>query len=330
MATSAIPDGSSSEASLRVRFDAFELDEADARLTRDGQAIPLPPRPFALLCALARAPRTLVTKDALLDAVWGHRFVSDSALKTTVSALRAALQDDPKQPRYIETVSRRGYRFIGAVSPPSAPITPSTIAPVARDLPARPITGRADALERLRAAWQLARAGQPQVVWISGDPGVGKTTLIEYFMAEVGEGGCAYGQCVAQSGTGEPYLPILDALGALCRRDASIAALLRAIAPTWLVQLPWLSTGEEREALRRELSGSGQARMLREFGELLERGTEDRPLVLVTEDLHWSDAATLQLMDHTARRRGAARLLWLASFRLTEVIAAGHPLESLR
>ncbi|MGZ8202923.1 MAG: ATP-binding protein [Burkholderiales bacterium] len=330
MATSAIPDGSSSEASLRVRFDAFELDEADARLTRDGQAIPLPPRPFALLCALARAPRTLVTKDALLDAVWGHRFVSDSALKTTVSALRAALQDDPKQPRYIETVSRRGYRFIGAVSPPSAPITPSTIAPVARDLPARPITGRADALERLRAAWQLARAGQPQVVWISGDPGVGKTTLIEYFMAEVGEGGCAYGQCVAQSGTGEPYLPILDALGALCRRDASVAALLRAIAPTWLVQLPWLSTGEEREALRRELSGSGQARMLREFGELLERGTEDRPLVLVTEDLHWSDAATLQLMDHTARRRGAARLLWLASFRLTEVMAADHPLKSLR
>jgi hypothetical protein len=70
--------------------------------------------------------------------------------------------------------------------------------------------------------------------------------------------------------------------------------------------------------------------MLREFGELLERYTEERPLLLVTEDLQWSDAATLQLMDHTARRRQPARLLWLASFRLTEVIAADHPLKSLR
>jgi tetratricopeptide (TPR) repeat protein len=70
--------------------------------------------------------------------------------------------------------------------------------------------------------------------------------------------------------------------------------------------------------------------MLREFGELLERFTEDRPLLLVTEDLQWSDAATLQLMEHAARRRGPARLLWLASFRLTEVMAADHPLKSLR
>ena len=110
------PSGGSAGESLRLRFDAYELDEGDARLTRDGQPVPLAPRPFAVLCALARTPRTLVTKNALLDAVWGHRFVSDSVLKTTVSALRAALADNPKEPRYIETVSRRGYRFIGAVS----------------------------------------------------------------------------------------------------------------------------------------------------------------------------------------------------------------------
>ena len=72
------------------------------------------------MCALARTPHILVTKNALLDSVWGHRFVSDSVLKTTVSELRAALQDDAKQPRYIETVSRPGYRFIAAVSPPAA------------------------------------------------------------------------------------------------------------------------------------------------------------------------------------------------------------------
>src|SRR5689334_2456859 len=102
--------------SLRLRFDAFELDEADARLTRTGQPIALPPKAFAVLCTLARQPGQLVTKDALLDAVWGHRHVSESVLKTTISELRAALCDDAKQPRYIETAARRGYRFIGAAA----------------------------------------------------------------------------------------------------------------------------------------------------------------------------------------------------------------------
>jgi len=99
---------------VRLRFDQFELDEAEARLTCAGQAVPLAPKPFAVLCALARTPRMLVTKNALLDAVWGHRFVTESVLKSAISEVRAALGDDPKAPRYIETVSRRGYRFIAA------------------------------------------------------------------------------------------------------------------------------------------------------------------------------------------------------------------------
>ena len=97
-----------------LRFDRFELDEADASLTRAGKPVPLAPKPFAVLCTLARSPRRLVTKNALLDAVWGHRFVADSVLKSAISEVRAALGDDPKQPRYIETASRRGYRFIAA------------------------------------------------------------------------------------------------------------------------------------------------------------------------------------------------------------------------
>ncbi len=97
---------------VRARFDRFELDEAEARLMCAGEAIALAPKPFAVLCALARTPGSLVTKNALLDLVWGHRFVTESVLKTAISEVRAALGDDPRQPRFIETVSRRGYRFI--------------------------------------------------------------------------------------------------------------------------------------------------------------------------------------------------------------------------
>jgi DNA-binding winged helix-turn-helix (wHTH) protein len=95
-----------------VRFGAFQLDEANARLLRDGTAITLAPRPFGLLCALARRAGSLLTKNELLDDVWGHQFVSESVLKTAISDLRTVLDDDPREPRFIETVSRRGYRFI--------------------------------------------------------------------------------------------------------------------------------------------------------------------------------------------------------------------------
>jgi len=321
---------------LRVRFDRFEIDEAEARLIDGGQPVHLAPKPFALLCALARAPRTLISKSALLDDVWGHQFVSDSVLKTSISDLRAALQDNPKQPRFIETVSRRGYRFIGAVSEAANPAAPAeTLAALAplngQALPpvAAPI-GRADVLARLKTAWGVAATGRRQVAWVSGEAGVGKTTVIERFMREVGEVRCAHGQCIEQYGAGEPHLPILEALTDLSRRDPSLVELIRAVAPTWLFQLPWLATANEREALRHELTGASQARMLREMGELLDRYTEQRPLLLVTEDLHWSDQATVQLMDYLARRRSPARLLWLGSFRVTELIATEHPLATVR
>ena len=105
----------------RLHFDRFELDEAEARLTCAGQPVPLAPKPFAVLCTLARTPGRLMTKNALLDAVWGHRFVTESVLKTAISEVRAALGDDPKAARYIETVSRRGYRFIAAGAPSQSP-----------------------------------------------------------------------------------------------------------------------------------------------------------------------------------------------------------------
>src|SRR5262249_11152410 len=106
------------EASQRLQFGEFELDESNALLTRAGAPVALPPKAFTLLCVLARQPGKLADKNSLLDAVWGHRFVSESVLKSTMSQVRAALADDAGEPRFIETVSRRGYRFIGRVGEP--------------------------------------------------------------------------------------------------------------------------------------------------------------------------------------------------------------------
>jgi DNA-binding response OmpR family regulator len=95
----------------------YRLDESNARLTRDGAPLDIPPKAFAVLCHLARNAQKLVTKDELLDVVWGHRHVSESVLKTTINQLRTALGDDPRAPRYIETANRRGYRFVATAAP---------------------------------------------------------------------------------------------------------------------------------------------------------------------------------------------------------------------
>ena len=128
---------------LRVRFGEFELDEANALLRRSGQAVDLAPTPFGLLCALARQPGALLTKHTLLDQVWGHRFVSDSVLKTAISDLRSVLADNPREPHYIETVARRGYRFIAIPAPLSAATPPRDAAPEIDEPGAPAFVGRA-------------------------------------------------------------------------------------------------------------------------------------------------------------------------------------------
>ena len=322
---------SASSNPVRVRFDRFELDEANARLLRDGTAVALAPTPFAVLCALVRQPGSLLTTNALLDEVWGHQFVTDSVLRTAISELRTALDDDARKPRFIETVSRRGYRFIAAPSAiPAAPsVQPSVSSVAAAHVPH--FIGRAEPLSRLRRAWDIACSGKRAIVWVAGEPGIGKTTLIEQFVATLGDVAVARGQCVEHYGAGRAVSSRVWKLCPSCAETtARSSALLRAVAPTWLLQLPWLSTADEREALRRELAGVSPDRMLREMGEVLDRSGERRPLLLVTEDLHWSDRATIQLIDYVARRRGSARLMWLASFRLAEVVALDHPLNPLR
>ena len=302
------------------------------RLLRDGKPVALAPTPFAVLCALARQPGSLLTKHALLDEVWGHQFVSDSVLKTAISDLRTALDDDARQPRFIETVSRRGYRFIAATTAIARRDRRRARAlrrTARRRLPS--FIGRAEALSRLRSAWDTCvqrqargclgcrRTGHRQD---HADRAFRRGPRRRRLCARPMRGALRHRRAVSSCAG--------SARGAVPQRQRACPSLLRAVAPTWLLQLPWLSTAEERDALRRELAGVGPDRMLREMGELLDRYTEHRPLLLVTEDLHWSDRATIQLIDYVARRRGSARLMWLASFRLAEVVALDHPLNPLR
>lgn len=97
-------------------FDRFRLQTARHELCRDGQPVLLEPKAFAVLAQLLAHDGELLGRDALLDAVWGHRFVTPGVLNRSIAQLRRVLGDDSDHPRYIQTVHALGYRFIAPVT----------------------------------------------------------------------------------------------------------------------------------------------------------------------------------------------------------------------
>jgi DNA-binding winged helix-turn-helix (wHTH) protein/predicted ATPase len=323
-----------------LTFERFRLDLPNECLWEGSQAIKLRPKAFAVLDYLLGRAGQLVTKDELLKAIWPETFVGDGVLKVIIRQLRDVLGDDPKAPRFIETAHRRGYRFIGPIK--------ANVQTTANDrekssddgftasLPgvgvsAQRFVGRDKALSRLRAWTQKALAGERHIVFVTGEAGIGKTALIDTFARSIASDvRVARGQCLEQYGTGEAYLPVLDAIGRLCREHMQVVDVLRTHAPMWLLQLPSLVSGPVREALSRELSGATRERMLREMGDALEVLTAERPLVLILEDLHWSDYSTLDLISYLATHRQAARMMLIGTYRPVEVIVSGHPLKAVK
>jgi predicted ATPase/DNA-binding winged helix-turn-helix (wHTH) protein len=320
-------------------FGPFRLDWHDERLWRGHEAIPLPPKTFAVLCCLVTQAGQLVTKDALLEAVWPETVVSEAVVTVAMRALRRVLGDPARTPRFIETVHGRGYRFIAPVSALVAPSGPGKEA-ASRHVPSltcrRPphFVGRDAALAQLAQWWTKARQGTRQVGIIAGEAGIGKTALVNTFVAQVAtteDVWVGHGQCLDHYGAGEAYLPVLEALGRLSREPEGerLVAVLRQYAPSWLVQLPGLVSPNAWESLQRTAGGATQPRMLRELTEALDVLTTERPLVLVLEDLHWSDVSTLAWLAYVARRPDSARFLLLGTYRPVDAIVHAHPIRTV-
>jgi len=359
---------------------AVRIDTADLRAWCGDRPLQLMPRTFAVLRHLVEHAGRLITKEELLGRVWRDAIVSDAALTTCIHDLRKALGDSSDAPRYIQTVHRRGFRFIGPVAgiatmpaaPSNAPAGTSpggaahagAVGVVAREPPAgatSPIRIAADAssatprlrwdpdgslapstlvgrdaeLARLHELLGAALDGRRQLVFVTGEPGIGKTALVEAFLARIGSTErlrIARGQCVEHFGAGETYLPLLEALGRLGRapRGDEVVRVLKQHAPTWLVQLSSLLDDQDLEAAQRRAQSATRERMLRELVDGLEALTAESPLVLVLEDLHWSDVSTIDLLAMLARRREPSRLLVVGTYRAADVAATRHPLKSAK
>jgi DNA-binding winged helix-turn-helix (wHTH) protein/predicted ATPase len=334
------------QAARDIAFGKFRLDLTNECLWQGTRAISLRPKAFAVLKLLVEHPGLLVTKQQVLDTVWPGTFVGDAVLKDNVRQLREALHDDAGSPVYIETAHRRGYRFIAKLSeaaaiknptvPTQTPLSPPpNPAALVSSASANRVLGRDTELTKMRGWMERALAGERQTIFITGEPGIGKTTIVQAFLeqaAQVPGVRVARGQCLEHYGAGEAYLPVLDGFSRLCRSGdgAQVVEVLREQAPAWVAQMPALVPQSEREKLQTQVVAATRERMLREMAEATETLTSESTLLLVLEDLHWSDYSTLDLVSYLARRQDRARLMVIGTYRPVDVIVGDHPLKGVK
>jgi DNA-binding winged helix-turn-helix (wHTH) protein len=290
---------------------------------------------FDTLCVLVEAHGHLVDKDELIKRVWPNAVVEEGNLAHNISTLRKALGEPATGQRYVETIPGRGYRFVAEVQEiqrgESGPWQESHLEGIKPAF--THLVQRRNELQRLDQCLERALSGTRQVVFVSGEAGIGKTTLADAF-AEQARSKTAlwhgYGQCLDHQGPGEAYMPVLEALSRMCRGAAGedLIDFLARCAPTWLVQMPWLLNGNRFERLQQAVLGATRDRMLREMVESIEILTTGKPMLLVLEDLHWGDYSTLDLIARLAHRREPARLLVIATYRPGDAKLREHPLHT--
>lgn len=291
-------------------FGDFRFDSSNECLWRGTQRLSLTPRPFAVLRYLIENPQRLVTHDELLEALWPQTYVQPQVLRTYVLELRKLLGDDHTHPQFIETIPKRGYRFV-------APITHQFPQP-GQPNPHRPVlVGRDPELTLLHERFISARQAERPTLFLTGESGIGKTALIDAFCERI----ClqhapvriARGQSIEGFAGKETLYPVREALNGLCSaEDVKARALLTAAAPAWFTHAPASDTPS-----------------LGEICEALEALSQDDPLLLIFDDIHWADDSTLDLIAALARRRTRARLMLLASFRPDD-LPPEHPLRLLQ
>jgi len=300
-------------------------------LWRGDARLALAPKAFSVLQFLVENAGNLVTQEQLLEAVWPETYVQPEVLRKYILEIRRVLADPAKEPRFVETIPKRGYRFIAEVHEESEPErqTAAAVQAVAS------LVGRDSELAELSSCLDEVRRGRRQVVFVTGEAGIGKTSLVDTFHARAARDGhvrIARGQCVEGFGGKESYYPVLEAVGLFLRGPGGegLMSTLAQHAPTWLMQFPSMVSREQREMLRRETLGASHERMLREVCEALEVFAAGQPLILIFEDLHLADESTLDLISALARRRVPACLMVLATYRPEDAIVAGTPLRALK
>lgn len=280
----------------------------------------------AIIFLIGRRDR-LVTKADLIAGPWNGSAVSVCALQRVIMVARKTLAEGRRGASPIQTVRGKGYRFVGEVETVESPQPPCPEAlPSGSNLGVtQPFIGRQRELARLMDAFELARNRQGGLVLVSGEPGIGKTRLLEHFSEAVrAQGGEVWTGRGWDSGGAPALWPWLQAIrcGLELRDGPGIRELLGNGASELLRLLPELShhfRGRRASAVPgTQDNPQARFRVFDLVSQLVRRAAERRPVVLVFDDLHAVDEASVLLLDFLGRNLGGSRILVLATYRPLE------------
>jgi DNA-binding winged helix-turn-helix (wHTH) protein len=346
------PDG---HGATVLRFGPYDVDLARAELRKRGLRVQVQEMPVRVLEMLLARPGEIVSRDEFFARLWPNDAygILDDNLNTAIRKLRLALDDPARRPRYIETVPRRGYRFIAAIeslalrsSPTALPpsTSPSTTTPAAATSPtprrsdstannirelAQLFVGRERELTEMRAALQAALDGRDQLVVVAGEAGIGKTRLAERLATEAAERGVVvhWGRSLEERG-GPPYWPWIQVLRALIADSdderlriemgdgaGDIAGIVPELAQRLGVEPP--------EAL--DHAEQNRFRLFESIAAYLQRVARRAPLLLVFDNLHWAGRPSLLLLEFLTQSLGDCPILFVGTYRGSE-LSRQHPL----
>lgn len=246
------------------------------------------------------------------------------------------------QPDFIEHLLEgtrlAGFRLADETVTPDAP-RPEAIAPPPGQTAKLPLfvfkrhsVGRQKELAELTRAFESTVAGPALFLCVTGEPGIGKSTLIEDFLGQISAAdrpcALARGRCSERLAGAEAYLPFLEAMESLLQGEGgeTAARVMKATAPNWYAQVGPLAANDS--SLARALAESKaatQERLKRELGAFFQELSRTTPLILFFDDLHWADASTVDLLAYLGGKSAEMRALFILTYRPTDLAVSKHP-----
>jgi predicted ATPase len=246
--------------------------------------------------------------------------------------MRMLEKDPARRPTAAEVAA-----FFAQDSAPSAEFATMAIATATWSVPARhAVVGRKREQQELRAALQWVSAGRGLICSVVGEPGIGKSTLVEEFltgMTAAGQWLIGRGRCSERLAGTEAYLPVLGALESLLQRGSQpgLSATMQQFAPAWYAQVaPLAESGGDTARLLNGGLAISQDRLKRELGLFLQEAARARPLLLFLDDLHWADISTIDILTYLASQFDSLRLLIVVTYRPSDMLLAKHPFLQIK
>ena len=294
------------------------LDPVNQSITRNDTQVQLSAKAFTILNYLFERPNQLVSKIELLNKAWADTVTVEAVLKNCISELRKALDDDPKRPEFIQTIHRRGYRFIGKDlllrSPDCTGNQPNYFN--LNDLsPPQILVGRDEQFLQLTQFWQESSKGVHLQVVLNGEPGVGKSILANSWIRQLEKSTrdvlIIKSQCKSYT-KDYSYMTLIDCIDQICNSRFSEKAdqLLERCCPQLVSNLPILAqhwSGNKSN----NADFTNSEILLFQIARFFECLSKEISLLWLIDDVHWSDSTTITALNYIKSRNIASKFMVL-------------------